>query len=149
MPFTTTIPTPTADLTSTGPIDENALALYGKDIMFADDLKVGSGGDYLTVDHEECVRQAIYRRLLTVPGEFAVRPNYGAGVALYVKKRATRGNLNELKQRITDQLAQDDRVSEISEVLVSSEMRDGATVIRVVVRARVLGNPVAFTYQFD
>lgn len=121
--------------------------LYGKDLFFSDDTQLNAAGDYLTVDEKEALRQAIYRRLITSPGEFAVRPGYGVGLGAYVKKRLTPALLDELRQKILDQLRQDDRIDKVIEVVTESYTVSGQTGIKVYVKVRALGQEQGFTFK--
>lgn len=119
---------------------EQQLALLGKDIFFDGDLHVSPARDFVLVEGVEAMRQSIYRRLLTKPGEYKARPNYGVGVQLYVKRRRTSSTLSELKARIIDQLSLDRRIDEV--VAISIEhITDG---VQVALKVRVAGRTLKF-----
>jgi phage baseplate assembly protein W len=127
-------------------VDQLTSDLYGLDLAFRDDLLIGPGGDYLLTDGRETIRQAVMRRLATAPGEYAVRPQYGVGVGQYVKRRLTRATLDELRQRIVDQLAQEDRI-EGADVTVESWARNNQPGVRITVKCTIVGQPA--NLQFD
>lgn len=97
---------------------DERMRLLGKDIYFDGDYAVTAAGDYATVEGVAALRASIYRRLITRPGEFRARPNYGVGITDFVKKRNTTATLDELRQRVMDQLSLDPRVAEVGEVVV-------------------------------
>ncbi len=101
-------------------VREQRDVLLGKDLLFDGDYGISAAGDYVLLEGIEALRQAIYRRLLTRPGEFRARPEYGVGVLDFVKKRNTLATLDELRQRVFDQLSLDDRISEVRSVVVET-----------------------------
>jgi phage baseplate assembly protein W len=93
---------------------------YGKDLLFIySSLQVTPKGDYATVEEEENLRRAIWRRLITAPGEYRLRPNYGAGVEDFVRKPMTQANLSQLEIRIREQLLQDRRVESVPTITLT------------------------------
>ncbi len=143
MSFGWTIPALTA-LPSPVPTDAGTSDLFGYDIFFKNgDLQITAGGDYARVGGLENLKAAIYRRLITRPGEFRFRPGYGAGVQQFVKKQATQANLDALRQRIVDQLSQDRRIQEV-DVTVESGTHNGAVIWKVLVRVTTGGNKHTF-----
>lgn len=116
------------------------LRLLGQDIFFDGDMHVTPAGDYVLVSGMEALRQAIYRRLVTRPGEYRVRPSYGVGVQDYVKKRRLASTLDELKVAITDQLSFDQRIDEVADVVVEY-ISDG---IKVGIAIRAAGETLRF-----
>ena len=103
--------------------------MFGKDIWF--DLRKASGanyevtpaGDWKTVQGAEALRQAIIRRIMTDPGEWAALPDYGVGARMFVKARNTRATRDELSERIRGQLIQDPRIESVEtvDVAITSE----------------------------
>lgn len=128
-------------------ISEILKVLFGKDVMFTNDTKVGKNGDYLVWDENEALRQAIYRRLMTSPGEFATRPEYGVGVRNYVKKRMGRATLDELRQRIEDQLSKEDRIERVIEAKVTAATFGNSTGVRIYVKVQALGQEQRFSFD--
>jgi hypothetical protein len=96
--------------------------LYGRDLWF--DVRKAAGGNYeitpagdwKVVAGRECLRQAIVRRIITDPGEWAQLPEYGVGARMFVKGRNTRAARDELAERIRAQLIQDPRIESVETV---------------------------------
>lgn len=123
--------------------------VYGTDLLFLDDLKVTSKGDWATVNDVENLRRAILRRLIVKPGEYRFNPKYGVGIGTYVKKRKTKALLDQLQHAIVDNISQDRRVEKVLEVTVSDVVITGAdgsldTALSVVVRVQAIGRDVRF-----
>ncbi len=139
-----------------GPVLESSIPkevqqdLFGTDILFTDDLQVGSNGDYITVKGIENLRMAIWRRLITRPGEFKYRPQYGVGIMSFVKKPLTKANLETLTRRIRENLAQERRISKIVSIDVLRQELDGdpGIVVTIVFEAggRVI-RPAPFSFS--
>lgn len=122
---------PTVTINGAESADQTRL-LLGKDIYFDGDYRVTAAGDWLTVEGEEAVRQAVYRRLLTRPGEYRVRPSYGCGVQSYVRKRNRPSEREELIARIKSNLLEDDRIEAVSSVIV--DVDEDTLIIKVAVK---------------
>jgi len=112
-------------------IQEQSSLLLGKDILFDGDYHVSSAGDYVLLEGLEALRAAIYRRLITRPGEYRARPEYGVGLLSFVKKRRTLSSLDELRQRVIDQLSLDPRINEVRDVVVETT-QDGLKIAVVI-----------------
>jgi len=125
------------------PIDETAVDLFGYDIYFKKDFQITASGDYLRVGGKDNLKAAIYRRLITRPGEFRFRPTYGCGIGDFVKKKPSSANLDALKRRIIEQLLQDDRISAVAVELTHETIQD-APVLKVYVKVTTGGNPLSF-----
>lgn len=125
---------------SAGVLEGQKDLLLGKDILFDGDLRLNSAGDYVLLSGLEAVRQSIYRRLLTRPGEYRVRPEYGVGVMEFVKKRRTRSTFDVLRQRVVDQLSFDTRIDEVVDVVIDN-IEDG---IKIGIVIRVNGEALKF-----
>lgn len=117
---------------------------YGRDLYFDGDLEVSAAGDYATVDGVENLRRSVLRRLMVRPGEYRLRPDYGVGLPLYVKKRLTDSVRSELRDRIVAQLKRDARIEKVIEVSVSNETFNNVTYLRVLVRVQSRGKRVDF-----
>lgn len=99
--------------------DQQAI-LLGKDVLFNGDYAVTAAGDYVLVEGLAALRAAVYRRLLTRPGEFKARPEYGVGIMDFVKRKNVPGTIAELRQKVTDQLSLDPRISEVRDIVVEA-----------------------------
>lgn len=91
-------------------MSEPKTEILGKDVSWnLNGFSVSASGDYVLCEGDEAFRQAVLRRLVTAPGEFATRPTYGAGVTSYVNERRTPTMLANLKRRVIDQMSLDPR----------------------------------------
>ncbi len=143
MSFSWTLPAFVA-IPSPVPLDEGTRDLWGYDILFdKGDLQLTQGGDYARVSGLPNLRAAIYRRLITRPGEFRFRPSYGVGVQTFVKKARSQANLDALRNRIIDQLSQDNRIESV-DASVNIITVNGVEAIRVVVTVTAKGNAHTF-----
>jgi phage baseplate assembly protein W len=118
------------------PLSE-AERLFGRDIRFEGDYVVNAKGDYATVSGFENLRASLWRRMATSPGEYALRPGYGAGLRDAVKKPFTTSARDEIRSRVTEQALADSRVTRVREVLVEQEADPRQ--IRVTLRVDALG----------
>ncbi len=125
---------------ATTAVENEQLRLLGKDIKFDGDKHVSPSGDYVLVEGMAAMRQSIYHRLITKPGEYARNPGYGVGIQLYVKRRRTPSVLDELHNRIVDQLSLDPRIEEVVALRVE-RITDG---IRVAIKITVAGRTLEF-----
>lgn len=142
MSLTYTLPPPAARVAP--PVtDEATRDLFGYDVMWRQDFVTTTNGDYARVGGRENLKAAVYRRLVTRPGEFRFRPDYGVGVGNYVKKAATSATLDQLKVRIVEQLSQDPRVG-VVDVRVAHEVVLGTQVLKVYVKVVASGETVDF-----
>lgn len=141
---TVIVSTPTAP-SPQSPI-ESEIDLFGVDILFTDDVQVTASGDYATVDGYEALKQAIRIRLITTPGEYAIRPDFGCGLSQWVKKRMTKAERDNLRQTIIEQLSQEERIQKVEEVTVESLTSDNTTGIKVTVRVTALGRENSFAF---
>lgn len=126
--------------------DEAALDLFGEDLLFTDDLQITASGDYALVSGMACLKQALYNRLITAPGEYAVNPEYGVGLRTWVKKRLTQADQDDLRQLIITQLAKEDRIEKVEDVTVERVDQDNSTGIKILVRVRAIGREQTFSF---
>ncbi len=138
-----------ADTTATAsaPADETEIDFFGVDLYFTDDLQLTGSGDYATVEGFEALRQAIRIRLLTTPGEYAIHPDFGCGLKNFVKKRASKADLDILRQTIIDQLSQEERIQNVEEVTVTRFTSGTMTGVKILVRVIALGRENSFNLQ--
>lgn len=115
-------------------------ALLGTDVKFEGDYSVSNKGDYVLLEGEKALRQAVLHRLITKQGEFATRPSYGVGIRTYVKKKKTASNIKALEQLIVDQLGKEPRIEEVLEAVVES-IDDG---LKVVISIRASAKALRF-----
>src|SRR5712671_2936351 len=138
---------PASGSTSVTPPDETAIDLFGVDIRFDDDVLVTASGDYATVEGYAALKQAIYIRLITTPGEYAVFPDFGCGVARWVKKRMSKSDQDSLRQTIIEQLSKEERIQKVEEVVIESLTSNNTTGIKITVRVTALGRENSFAFS--
>jgi phage baseplate assembly protein W len=132
-----------------GSLDEALSQLFGQDLMFDSDFHLDSAGDYLLLDGKAALKQALYHRLLVSPGEYALRPEYGAGLARLVKRRMTRSEIDSIEQRIVEQLSRDDRIEKVVEVKAESYAIGDKPGIKVYVKILVVGEEIRLPFNFQ
>lgn len=121
-------------------LDAAMRALFGRDIWLnaADgqngDRIVTTARDWRLVEGEEAVRQSLFRRLMTKPGEWKTKPNYGVGASSFVKRPATSRTTDELAGRIVTQYHVDRRVEQVS--AVTADWAAGLLRLAIVVKLR-------------
>lgn len=118
-------------------------AKLGVDIMFDGDYHLSADRDYVLVRGLAALTQWILHCLLTKPGEFTVRPGYGVGLLSFVKKRKTPSALDEIKQRIIDQLSLDDRIDEVVEIVIE-DLPEPDPGIKLLLRVRAVDTVLRF-----
>lgn len=94
------------------------------------DMMVTPAGDLLTVSQRECLRQAILRRIITRPGEWATLPDYGIGAADYIKEKNSPAKREELRAKIVGGLMKDTRIARVDAV----EVEVSENMLRIAVR---------------
>lgn len=145
-----TLPTPSAGTSGLSTRDRATQRdkLWGRDIWF--DVRAGEGadyevtaaGDWQVAEGREALRQAILRRIITDPGEWATLPDYGVGARAYVKARNTKAARDELTQRIRAQLLRDRRIESVQSVAVESSGGLLRIAVEVIPRGRDLRSDV-------
>lgn len=115
-------------------IEAQSARIYGLDMQFNNSNVIGLDGDYQLLEGKAALKQAILHRLMTRPGEFRLRPDYGAGIPDYVKKPSTASTVAELTTAIKVQLAKEPRVGKVESVSISK------TATSLVVKVNVIAN---------
>jgi len=92
---------------------------FGTDLHYEGDYSSTSKGDYLLVSGFAALRQAIYHRLITRPGEYAFEPDYGIGIQSFVKKKIVSTTIDDLEIRIRTQLLRERRISSIRTLIIN------------------------------
>ncbi len=135
MPYSWTIDEEAAPDAAVADADDTAEA-FGHDIWLGlgdeptPDMMVTPAGDLLLVTSKECLRQAILRRIVTRPGEWATLPDYGIGAADYVKERNSSAKREELRAKIIGGLMKDPRIARVDAV----EVEVSENMLRIAVR---------------
>lgn len=118
---------------------------YGKDLLFINGaVPLTPQGDYATVVEEENLRRAVWRMLITAPGEYRLRPTYGVGVGDFLYKPIISSTVDAMKLRISEQLITDRRIERVISVDVTSEVFGTKTGVRVVVVVQAFGRTLRF-----
>jgi phage baseplate assembly protein W len=126
--------------------DRAQQSLFGTDIKFEGDYEINSAGDYILVYGLDALRAAIYRRLITRPGEYTFVPEYGVGLQTYVKQKMTTSVIDELKGKIRANLLRDPRILEIKEIAVEK----GNDTIKLGLKIVALGRALYYLpFQFS
>ncbi len=141
-----TLPTPSSVPGGATLPEASESDFFGEDILFTDDLQVTAFGDYALVEGGVALRQAILIRLLVAPGEYATRPDFGVGIRQWVKKRLTTAEMDDVRQRIIDQLSKEDRIEKVSEVTIERNDVGDNTGIKLMVRVVALGREQTFAF---
>ena len=133
---------------SSDPIDSQLGRFFGTDIYFRNDYSITAQGDFLLIDGIANLREAIYRRLLTRPGEYKFVPEYGVGISSFVKRKASGEVLDELETAIREQLLREERIESVERIAI--EPTESGLNISLIVRAsgRALRfRPFSFTEE--
>lgn len=120
--------------------DDQDARFYGADIWLdvgAPDVQLGqaqyvttAAGDWAVARGREALRQSLLRRLITNPGEWQTKPEYGCGARQYVKAKNTSSVRAELESRIRSNFARDPRVHSVDIVSIFP-LDDGAPGLKV------------------
>jgi phage baseplate assembly protein W len=118
----------------------------GTDIAHIGDLQRTASGDLGTYDGLVNITNAIFHRLMTVPGTLIHRPTYGVGLPQYQNAITSFSMQQKLAKLIAEQVALDPRIQSVTNVSIQST--DGfpeQTIIKVF--AVVIGyNEQVMTY---
>jgi phage baseplate assembly protein W len=128
-------------------IETQSARFFGVDIWLdvaAPDVVFGqaryvttASGDWAVARGREALRQSLNRRIITNPGEWATKPEYGVGARQFVKRKNTAGTRAELEARIREQFTRDVRVQSV-DIVTITPLDDGSpgVIIRVHVTPR-------------
>lgn len=129
-------------------VESQSARFFGVDIWLdvaAPDLVFGQAsyvttpaGDWQVARGREALRQSLNRRIITNPGEWATKPEYGVGARQFVKRKNTAGARAELEQRIRAQFAQDVRVQSVDLVTIA-QLDDGSAGVKISVHVTPRG----------
>lgn len=130
-----------------GAAAEDVAEFFGQDLLHP--LALTAGGDYVLIDGERALKQSVYHRLLVSPGEYALRPEFGAGLAAAVKRRITPAEIDALTLRITEQLLTDARVQKIVEIQTESTTIGDSPALRVYVKVLAVGQEIRLPMTYS
>lgn len=112
------------------------------DIKFKGDTvrrtDAGHLGDIDTISGLDNVKDALFRRLVTVPGTVIHRPTYGVGLPRFLNGPNYLASQKALALKIEEQFAQDSRVEEVTSVQFESADLTPEK-LKITVRVKVVG----------
>lgn len=103
------------------PIDE----FYKIDLLHNGDFVTAPNGDFALAKGLVNLKQALFHRLITVPGALVHRPLYGVGAQLWQNDIGSIARQRELATKIKEQFEQDQRVEEVTGIRISSTQENG------------------------
>jgi phage baseplate assembly protein W len=112
------------------------------DISLMGDMLISPSGDLQVITGLANFRQAIFHRLITVPGSLVHRPTYGCGIGNFQNCATSLQAQQKLAKIIMAQLPLDPRVQSVSGVSVTSE--DGTPQMTTI---SISVTPVGYTEQ--
>lgn len=120
----------------------NITQAFFTDIAHVGDLVRTPSGDIATISGLANYKNALWHRLLTVPGTLIHRPTYGVGIMQYQNAPSSYSVQRKLALLIEEQILLDPRTEAVSSINISSD--DGTpeqTVIKIFVK------PVGYSEQ--
>lgn len=111
---------------------------FFQDLEFKSDFKAAPNGDFQFIKGIENLKQALYHRLITVPGSLVHRPEYGVGVQLFQNDIGSLAKQRQLALIIKQQFEQDSRVSEVKTIKFNKD-EQGVFFIQYVAEAVGIG----------
>jgi len=146
--YTWTVPSASGTIIPVGDRADQQARFWGRDLWLDTNVLAGRAdvlttpaADLRIATGRQALRQALIRRIITAPGDWALLPNYGAGARLYVKERNTQANRDELAERIRAQLMLEPRVESVISVVVSQLEDTQGISINVVVMPKGSARP--------
>ena len=103
------------------------------DILFTGDYQMTAKGDLQTISDIENLRQAIYLRLITSPGEIIHRPLFGVGIKSFMNRPCNDNNKQRLVNRVRLNILRERRISKIHSITV--EWSDSMALINLKIEA--------------
>lgn len=99
------------------------------------DIVKSASGDLDTVSSLANYKLALFHRLITTPGAYVHRPQYGVGIELYQNGLASFSKQQELASKIKEQFMEDPRTESVKSVAVlANDSQPALTIIRVSVK---------------
>lgn len=95
-------------------------------------------GDLQDVRGLRNIREALVRRLVTIPGTLVHRPTYGVGIRNFQNSIMSLENQKVLAVRIKDQFEQDTRVEEVTKFRFVNDDNDPSKLI-IFITLRIAG----------
>ena len=91
------------------------------DIMHKKDYVRRSSGDRERISGLDNLKEALFRRLITVPGSLVHRPEYGVGLKLWINALSSLSKKRELAVKIEEQFRRDPRVDKVTGIAIQSD----------------------------
>lgn len=110
--------------------------ILGTDLAHKSDLLASHAGDLQTIDGLDNIKNALFHRLMTVPGTLAHRPTYGVGIGMFQNAPSSFAIQQKIAKLIEEQFLQDPRIEEVTSVSLTSQddSRPELTVLAVTVK---------------
>ena len=108
-------------------------SVLGRTTLWEDEHVLGKDSDYLVIEGDAALDQRIRHRLITRPGSWALRPEYGAGLEELLNKLEQPGTIAEVERRVRDQLSYEAEVARVIQVNVRIENNADGRTMRVLV----------------
>ena len=115
----------------------------GTDVLIMDDYQKSSKGDLQTITDILNLREAIYRRVFTTPGEVLHRPKYGIGLKRFLNKPCTETNKQELINLVKLNLPAEKRIETVEQVLCDWS----SDVLNLIIKVTAYGRIIQFDYE--
>lgn len=90
------------------------------DIQFQNDFVKSTSGSLQTISGLANLKQALFSRLITVPGTLVHRPTYGVGLKNYQNALSSFTQQTILANKIQEQFLQDPRVADVTAVSIDT-----------------------------
>lgn len=104
-----------------GAIDD----FYKVDLLHNGDFVPAPNGNFAFAKGLVNLKQALFHRLITVPGALVHRPLYGVGVQLWQNDIGSIARQRELALRIKEQFELDERVDKMTGIKIKNISEDG------------------------
>lgn len=114
----------------------------GVDLYFNGDYETNASGGLASIRGLAALNQALYHRMITKPGSFVLRPEYGVGIQRWTKRANKLSHLHELEQVIEDQLSFEKRITKVNNVFVTS--LESGPGVKVGFSVEAIGRSVTF-----
>lgn len=99
---------------------------YKIDLLHNGDFVAAPNGDFALAKGVVNLKQALFHRLITVPGSLVHRPEYGVGIKLYQNDISSITRQRDLANAIVSQFEQDFRVVKVVGVSIT-KIKDNGT----------------------
>lgn len=115
----------------------------GIDIYLIRDYNPSARGDLTPISGIDNLRESIYRRLVTSPGELIHRPNYGVGIRKFLNRPANESNKRELENLIKMNILNEKRITRINSIKCDWSL----DVLMIEIRVQVSGVQTTLSYE--